>query len=30
MEFAKNKALIFLNCENTCDLTDVQGSIYDR
>ena len=22
--------LIFLNCESTCDLTDVQASIYDR
>ena len=30
VKFAKFGPLIYLNCESTCDLTDVQASIYDR
>ena len=30
VKFVKFGPLIFLNCESTCDLTDVAASIYDR
>ena len=30
LKFVKIMALIFLNCESTCDLLDVPASIYDR
>ena len=30
MKFVKIMALIFLNCESTCDSTDVPASIYDN
>ena len=29
-EICDIRAFDFLNCESTCDLTDVQASIYDR
>ena len=30
LKFVKLGLLMFLNCESTCDLTDVQASLYDR